>query len=174
MFEEELQNSHLFFTLVVLLHERVDYFLQFVWFDERLCVLLNPFWYGGNKSCMHHKTDLLHVWKCLTRTRNHWNSWLIFKRVNIAKVNACLYSDSLTVYSCLHWMLLCADYQRHIMGMWFSCCHTGDVLEHDIANFETLEETERKKKKQPDMNKNNYINFIYITCLKTVLKWLYK
>lgn len=38
------QGSHLLFPLVILLDERVDYFLEIFWLDERLCVVVNPFW----------------------------------------------------------------------------------------------------------------------------------
>lgn len=37
-------QSYLFFTLVIVFHKRVDYFLQSVRLDKWLFVLLNPFW----------------------------------------------------------------------------------------------------------------------------------
>ena len=39
-------NSYLFFTLVIFLHERVDFLLQFIRVDKGLCVLLDPFCHG--------------------------------------------------------------------------------------------------------------------------------
>lgn len=66
---EEQQSSHLFFSLVVVLHKGVDYLLQFIWLNKRLCVRLDPFW---------HKTKQ-HEWIIRDWVEYFWSSRTLFK-----------------------------------------------------------------------------------------------
>lgn len=51
----------------------------------------------------------------------------------------------LTLYSCPNRMVLCTNYQRRIVWVWFSCGYTGGLLEHNVAHFETLKVQEKSK-----------------------------
>lgn len=116
----ELQNFHLFFALIVVLHEGVNYLLKFIRMNKRLCVFLSPFW---QETIIFTKSNII---------------------LNLMLFKWCINVTSLTLYSCPDRMFFCRNYQRHIRWVWFSCWYTGGILEHNVAHFKALEGTEGK------------------------------